>query len=143
MALFTNTYSGLITKGLGMPSACCGLLTMGFGVFKCTITVTPPLVGGGGGGPYPPSMIHNPARGTPTKGFINYHTPRDPRTVSNRFIHITLKMGDKTFEKIFSTDDNNAEKVVKVVSVINKAKDRISIVINSIKSMYDKNNDDK
>lgn len=143
MALFTNTHSGLITKGLGLP-ACCGLITMGFGVFKCTITIPPPVVGvGGGGGPYPPAAILNPARGTPTKGYINYHTPRDPRVANTRYIQITLKLGDKTFEKIFTTDDTGAEKVVRVVDVINKAKQRISIVVNNIKTMRTKNDDDK
>lgn len=142
MALFNNTYSGLITKGLGLP-ACCGMITMHFGLFKCKIEVSPPVTGGGGGGPYPPHLIHHPARGTPTKGVINYHTPRDPRVTNSRYIYLTLKMGDKTFEKIFSTDDNKADKIVNMVNIVNKAKKRILITINSIKSVHTTTDDDK
>lgn len=116
---------------------------MHFGVFKCTITVSPPVTGGGGGGgPYPPSMIHNPARGTPTKGYINYHTPRDPRVVGTKYVYITLKLGDKTFEKIYSMDEHRAERLINVVEIINKTKRRISVVLNSIK-MSNRNPDDK
>lgn len=116
---------------------------MGFGVFKCTISVTPPVGLGGGGGPYPPAAIHHPARGTPTTGHINYHTPRDHRIVNSRYIYITLKLGEKKFEKIYTTDDNTAERVVKVANVINKAKQRISVVVNSIKLRGTKSDEDK
>ena len=61
MALFKRSYSGLITGGLGMP-ACCGLLTMGFGLFRCKIEVVdpphPPSGGGGGGGGHIPGGHH-------------------------------------------------------------------------------------
>ena len=114
---------------------------MHFGLFKCKIEVSPPTGLGGGGGPYPPSMIHNPARGTPTRGHINYHTPRDPRVMGTKFVSITLKMGEKTFEKIYALDDYQADRLVKVVEVINKAKQRISVVLNNVKTSYRKPDD--
>lgn len=137
MSLFTHTYSGIITKGLGLP-ACCGMITMHFSLFKCTIEVTPPVgISGGGGGPYPPSMIHNPARGTPTRGHINYHTPQQ-RPTNSRYVYITVKVGETTFKKIYTTDDTQADRIVKMISVINKAKQRISVIVNNIRLIPNK-----
>ena len=121
MALFKHSYSGLITGGLGMP-ACCGLITMGFHVFKCKIEiVTPPPSGGGGagGGPYVANGFYIPM----TKQL----------THTTKFVMVTVTYKDKTWKKAYVVDRIRAKIVVSAVNFINAARSRIEIGVSTIK----------
>lgn len=119
MALFTNTYSGLITGGLGGP-ACCGLLTMGFGVFFCKIEVTP-VVGGGGGGSY----SNHPNIYQTVKG--------QNRKRKTKTVQIVVKFGPKrVWRHSYNVDEQKASLTVKVIDMIHVAGSKFNIGIDHI-----------
>lgn len=122
MALFNNTYSGLITKGLGMPSACCGLITMGFGLFKCTIEIIiPPPSGGGGGGSF---AVHPGV-------YVQWPKKITPKT---KMVLVTVKFDEKrVWRHSYTVDGRRADITVKAVNMINKTTDKISVGVDSIK----------
>lgn len=121
MALFNNTYSGLVTKGLGMP-ACCGLITMGFGLFKCTIEVIiPPPSGGGGGGSY---AVHPGV-------YVEWPKKLTPKT---KMVLVTVKFSeDKVWRHSYTVDGRKADISVKAVNFLNTTMERISIGVDKIK----------
>jgi hypothetical protein len=123
MALFNNTYSGLITKGLGMP-ACCGLITMGFGLFKCTIEIIippQPPSGGGGGGSY---AVHPGV-------YVEWPKKITPKT---KMVLITVKMGEKAWRHSYTVDGRKASITVKAVEFINNTTHKISVGVDAVKS---------
>ena len=122
MSLFNNTYSGLITKGLGMPA--CALLTMGFGAFGCTITVGPPppignIGGVGGGGSFPTSQFLVPLSTKPRQ--------------KTKQVLITVKIGKSSWRRAFIVLNNKADVIVKVVNIVNTVKDKVSVGIEAIR----------
>lgn len=120
MALFNNTYSGLITKGLGMP-ACCGLITMGFGVFFCKVEIIQPPPGNGGGGGY----VTSPGVYVPWPKKI---------TSSTKMVLITVKFSeDKTWRRSYVVDSVKAAIIVRSVNLINAAVSRMSVGVEAIK----------
>lgn len=126
MPLFNNTYSGLITKGLGLP-ACCGLITMGFGLFRCTIDVIPipPTSGGGGGG------------GVSIRPGINVPF-RQTRIAPDRIIRITVGISDKKWSRAYTVDRSKAAIVVRVVNVVNSLHDRVSVNVSKLSKIVRK-----
>lgn len=123
MALFNNTYSGLITKGLGMP-ACCGLITMGFGLFKCTIEIiVPPLPPtGGGGGSY---AVHPGV-------YVEWPKKITPRT---KMVLITVKFDEKkAWRHSFTVDGRKADITVKAVEIVNKTANKIAVGVDNVKT---------
>lgn len=120
MALFKNSYSGLITGGLGMP-ACCGMITMGFSVFKCKIEIVtpkpPPNIGGGG--PYVANGFYIPM----TKQL----------THTTKLVQITVTYKDKTWKKAYVVDRVKAKIAVRAVDFINAVRHRIEIGVNAFK----------
>ena len=126
MALFKHSYSGLITGGLGMP-ACCGLITMGFGVFRCKIEIVDPPnppVGGGGGG-------HVPVGGH--FGQRGHHVPLTrPLTHTSKLIVVSVKYKDHTWRKTYTVDKVRAKIAIRLVNVINKIKDKITVGVESL-----------
>lgn len=127
MALFNNTYSGLITKGLGLP-ACVGLITMGFGLFKATIEViippTPPTGGGSGGGGG--SFAVHPGI------YVPWPKKVTPKT---RMILITVKMGgDKTWRRSYTVDNTRAAIAVKVVNLVNATSQKLAVGVEHLKT---------
>lgn len=124
MSLFKNSYSGLITKGLGMP-ACCGLLTMGFGVFFCTVEViTPPPPGGGGGG----SIAIKPG----------VHVPWRPKQIKGKTktVQITVKFSkDRAWRRAYIVNNVRADILVKVINVINSTASRFSVGVNRVRQV--------
>lgn len=120
MALFKHSYSGLITGGLGMP-ACCGLITMGFGVFKCKIEIVTPIPPPniGGGGPYVANGFYIPM----TKQL----------THTTKFVMVTVTYKEHTWKKAYVVDRIRAKIAVKVVDFINATRKRIDVGVSAIK----------
>jgi hypothetical protein len=116
MSLFTHRYSGLITKGLGLP-ACQGMLYMGFGVFNFTIRI-----GGGGGGVFVPPT---------TTGFY-VPLPKQLNKLTQTVL-ITVKMREHSWRTSFIVTRGKADMIVKVINVINSSKDKINVGISSLK----------
>ncbi len=120
MALFNNTYSGLVTKGLGMP-ACCGLITMGFGLFKCTIEVIIPPPSGGGGGSY---AVHPGV-------YVEWPKKITPKT---KMVLVTVKFDEKrVWRHSYTVDGRRADITVKAVKFLNKTSERIAVGVDYIK----------
>lgn len=121
-SLFTNTYSGLITKGLGLP-ACCGMITMAFTLFVCTVNVTPvPIPGsGGGGGSYAVFPdIYKPYEGTARK--------------EKRIVTISVKFNDKfTWRRAYTLSMQKATVIVKAIDIVNAVTRRMQVSISGLK----------
>jgi hypothetical protein len=123
MALFKHTYSGLITNGLGMP-ACCGMLTVGFHLFRCKIEVLePPVVPGGGGGGGG-MVVTQPG----------IYVPWKPKPKAPKLVQITVKMSnDKVWRKAYKVSDRQADKFVRVINFVNATTARIAVGVDQIK----------
>lgn len=118
--LFNNKYSGLITNGLGMP-ACCGMITMGFGLFSCIVIVTEPPVTGGGGG----SIVVQPGIYVPWKG-------KPPARTKN--VQIIVKFSkDQTWRRSYVVSSRGADFLVKVMNVVNAASARLFVGVERLK----------
>lgn len=100
--------------------ACCGLLTMGLGVFYCTIAVVTPTGQGGGGGPYP----------TSAEFLVPF--PKELKQTT-RMVLITVKIGEQSWRKSYVVQRNKAEIVLRVMNLINTAKDKMFVGVDSIK----------
>lgn len=120
MTLFKHTYSGLITGGLG-GNACCGLITMGFHVFKCTIEVfTPPTAGGGGG-----SYVVEPGIYVPWPKKI---------TKKTRMVQITVKYREQhTWRRSYILQGIKASIIIRIVDVVNTASSKLNVGINKLR----------
>ena len=102
-----------------MP-ACCGLLTMGFGVFKCKIEViTPPSGGGGGGGGY-----------YPHPGF--YVPYNRPVTDTTKIIVVTVKLKKQTWSKSYVVDEERAAITIKIINLLNSTRKYLQIGADAI-----------
>lgn len=120
MALFNNTYSGLITKGLGLP-ACVGLITMGYGVFSTTIEIFVPPSSGGGGGSF---AVHPGV-------YVQWPKKITPRT---KMVLVTVKFGeDKVWRHSYAVDGRKADISVNVVNFLNATMDRIVVGVDNVK----------
>lgn len=119
MSLFKHSYSGLITNGLGL-GACCGLLTMGFSVFKCNIEIVPPYVRrrAVSGGSVPVGSFYIPV----TK----------PITYDSRVVIVTVKVKENTWKKAYVVDKSKADIIVRVINVITTIKTKISSIKRSL-----------
>lgn len=122
MAIYKKAYSGLITKGLG-GSACCGLVTLGFGLFSCVIGVyEPPFIGGGGSYPIQPGI----------------YVPWRPKHQSSvKTIQITIKIPtpskQKVWRKAYTVAASKADLVVRAINIANAAMVRLHVGINDVK----------
>lgn len=121
MSLFKHSYSGIITGGLGMP-ACCGLLTLGFSLFRCKIEIFNPPAGGGGGGGWSPSG-----------GF--YVPMTKPITSTTKMVLVTVTIKDKTWRRSYVVDRYKASIVVRAVSIMNAMRDRMSVGADSFRKV--------
>jgi hypothetical protein len=122
MGLLKHTYSGLITNGLLMP-ACCGLLTMGFGLFKCKIEIiNPPIIPGGGGG------------GIGTVSGLNIQRPSYiPR--KTKVVQITVNFTkDSIWRKSYIIGERKADIFVKVFNIVNSITSKITITVKKLQS---------
>jgi hypothetical protein len=122
MALFKNSYSGLITKGLGMP-ACCGMLTMGFGLFVCKIEVIVPPEGGSGGGGG--SFAVHPGIYVPWPKKVSAKTKQ---------VQITVKFKERpAWRRAYVIDSAKADIVVKVINIVNAVSSRVTVGVNQMR----------
>ena len=123
MSIFNNSYSGLITNGLGLPA--CNLITMNFGIFfGCTISIGPtgptgPKGGGGGGGSYTTSEFLVPF-------------PNKLRQTT-RMVLITVNIGERKWRKTYTVLRERAEIIIKVVNLYNTIRDQMYVGVNSFK----------
>lgn len=124
MALFNHSYSGLITGGLGFP-ATCSMLTLGFGLFICSIEViTPPVenAGGGGGGSY---AVHPGV-------YVPWPKKITPKT---KMVLITVKFSkDRAWRHSFTLDGRRADFTVKAVDIVNATTQRIAVGVDNVKT---------
>ena len=126
MYTLKHRYSGLITKGLGLP-ACAGMITLHFGVVH--VRISPPNVGGGGGGHIPVKYhpVYNP---TP----MMYTPMRNSDLLRNRSIQISVKFSDtKTWRQSYYITDKQANSLVKLSNLISSIKKNINITVSNLK----------
>lgn len=122
MAIFTNNYSMLITRGLGGP-ACCTLLTASFGlVCGCTVQVVEPPTPGGGGG----SFAVEPG--------IYVPWPKANLRDCDRVVVVTVKFSpEKVWRKSYAVDVCNVNRMVKVINIVNAATRRLAVGVENVK----------
>lgn len=140
MANFNNLYGSIITNGLG-TDACCGLITMGFGLFKCTAFITPvepPPSKGGGGGTHPVASIP----GVSNVPFVPQHreiyqplTPVKSEPLRQVKLVLQLKNGKK-HERYFMVGNKRADQIVKATKIINSFAKKMGIVASNIKRRF-------
>lgn len=117
--IFKNPVSGLVTKGLGM-SACCGMLTVGFGLFTCRVEV----IGSGGG-----SFAVYP-------GVYRKWSPKASRIkniTDAKTVRIVVKHKSHMWDRSFVVGPRSANIVVGVVNLINRLKQVPGVVVQSIR----------
>jgi hypothetical protein len=132
MSTLNNNYSGLITKGLGLP-ANVGILLMGFGVFHVQVFVSsPPNIGGSGGGAY--AVPGN-----------QYYTPiGNAEIIRKRSVDITVKFANtKTWRQSYLVTDNQAKHVVKIINIANRFRNNIQLSISNIKQYFNRDKHDR
>ncbi len=118
-----------------MP-ACCGLITMGFGVFFCKIEVFEPPIGGGGGG----SFAVEPG--------IYVPWPKAPGKRAKTVL-VTVKFAEnKTWRKAYTLDENKANGLVRAIDFTNATARRLSVGVQGLKraarrvsAVFTRNND--
>lgn len=132
MSTLNTRYSGLITKGLGLP-ACQGLITMNFHVFKLDAHIS-----GGGGGPYPIGSQYIPYM-TPANGYTPFGTGKVPNM---KTIDISIKFATnpKTWRKSFVVTEGQAKHIVKIINIVNRLRNKIKVSIGSINISHLKSN---
>jgi hypothetical protein len=88
-------YSTIITGGLGLIPACCGVITAKYGLNNCVIEVIPPpIVGGGGGGGGGGSYAVHPGIYVPWRTTLKSH----------KQIQVMVKMSeDLVWRKSYTT----------------------------------------
>lgn len=132
-----EVYSGLITKGLGLPG-CCSMLTMNFSLFACTIEVIPPeppTIKPTGGGPYPGGL----APGQVQRFYQPVDKPRQPLEYltptpqTTGVISIKVMLKGKTIEKLYEVPINIASRTVKILNITNKLKYNASVFVKNLK----------
>ena len=115
MTIFKHNYSGLITKGLG-TAACCGMITMGFGVFVCEVTVIdpPPVVSGGGGLASKSTSVNIPHK-----------------RLKQISVHIRYKT--TRWDQLYVVTPKTADMVVEIIGQITNLRRIVSVGIDTVK----------
>ena len=135
----------IITKGLDCGEACPGLIQSHFGLF--CLGVFPDRDEGSGGGPYPypawnrlePGEIANFFQEIEVDGELIVPLDQEAEYFRKKQI-IIVKVGMKglEFEKAYAVPKDRAKILIKVINVLNNTKERISFVVNSVKSLVSK-----
>lgn len=147
-----DSYSGIITKGLGLP-ACAGLITMGFGVFSVTISVTSRPGPGGyaarhvsnvpgtkSSSPYlrPTATSRATAAAAVGRGLTssNFYVPapKDYGKVKHIVTISTVIKGRKR-EKIFTVRKETAEAVIKVSKLYHATAKKANVVVSGLRAI--------
>jgi len=140
----------IITKGLscGKTTACQSgtMLTAGPFTLFCVNPVED-TGGGGGGGYYPnhtrplqPGEIQNLYQPVPDQEQY-YVVPREKEAeYLRRFlpVRIEIKIGSKTVEKMYMVPQDKAQVLFNIVNVVNATKDRMKVVVSSMKRITTK-----
>lgn len=136
--MITTPYSGIITKGLGMP-AMAGFITYHFSLFVLPYEPPrpPPRIGGGGG--------HVPFGLGRSRGVeVGSNRPRSVQTrnvplnipayytkqnkIPANVVVLTVKIAGKEIKREYITTKNRADIVIKVIGVFTKARAVIKVV---------------
>lgn len=138
MATLNNNYSGLITKGLGLPASR-GLITMHFHLFHVEIIPYPPTpignVGGGGGGGHIPVSMPTAHNFMPQQPL--YYTPAGNFGITKGVqIKVKMKGKEKEWVKEFVISEGQAKPILKLINTFNKLNNDISEIINKIKVKF-------
>lgn len=121
-----NAYSGLITKGLGLPASR-SLITMHFGLFHIAVS----KISGGGGARYtvsPPTSFNFKA---PQQNPL-YYSRRDSFKAT-RGIQITVNMKGKKWTKEFVVAENQGKHIIEIINIVNKLSNNITEMFTNIK----------
>lgn len=139
-----ETYSGLITGGLGLP-ACQGMITMRFHLFP-VFTPPPPVDTSGGGGSYPlkPGNIQNLYQpvDSPKIPLDTYSEPylvptnREFRPVKKFKFVVTI--GENKYEKDVHLPVITRKIAFNVVNLANSTIDRINVIASGFKKIVTK-----
>jgi hypothetical protein len=138
--MLTNYYSGLITKGLGLP-ATAGFITMHFSLFVRPYVppVVPPVYTGGGGGGHVPvggglrghavQMRNVPFAGNRTHTYkpTPYLTPAKTG-VPHSVIVVKVKFGGKEITREYITPEKRAKMAVKVIGLLTKLQEQMNVI---------------
>ncbi len=143
--LFTNTYSGLITGGLGFD-ALQGLITASYHVGPITIIiVVQPLIPGGG--PYPKEGAWNVV---PTGKIQDFYKPVNPAILENNAQnppfylpvaaprnHVTVRVmwDGKPYEKEYLVRQKTTKIIVNTLNFVNKLFQRGNVLISNFKRL--------
>jgi hypothetical protein len=153
--MLTNYYSGLITKGLGLP-ATAGFVTMHFSLFVRQYNPPGPVdfpTTGAGGGHVPVGrglrghsvqMRNVPINTSPrTRTTVpQYYRPNNQQPQS--VVSVTVKFGGKTFTKDYITPKKRADIIVKVIGLFTKVQNKIKVVSEALfKTRNDTDTGDK
>jgi hypothetical protein len=121
--MLKHGYSGIITKGLGLP-ACCAMITANFGlVCGCKIQViNPPIdISGGGGGSYAVA----PGIYVPWPKSVQKNT---------KMVLITVKFNqDKTWRQSYIISTRKADIVVRVIGIVNAMTAKLQVGVRQLK----------
>lgn len=151
--MFNNGYSGLLTKGLGTTPS--GMITMKYHVFTgFSITVGRPGPGGfaahhvasvpgvRAGSPYISPTATSRATVSANAGITPppYYTPAPRKTAKpQHMITVNVNMKGKKYEKMFLVDQDIADIVVKTTKLFQATKNKVSVVVENLHSMFSKN----
>lgn len=129
--------TSIITKGMGI-----GALNYSFITTHFSLLVTGVQNSGGGGGSYP-GPAHNVYPEGTFKNFYKpiqieqpYHVPLDQEhhyLQPKHNITIRFNIGEKQIEKIYQVNKNKANIVINVINFTNNTRNKINVIINSIK----------
>jgi hypothetical protein len=149
--LGTLTTTAIITKGMTCSptgSVCKnGLITTHFSLY-CADYVPPPIHQGAGGGPYPkdawnkynPGEINDFYKILPDEQQY-YVVPRDQEEKyfqRHKIIKLELNFGNFRVEKEYSTPENRAKQIIKVMNVINATASRAKATVEKFKRLTTK-----
>lgn len=145
--LFTNTYSGIITGGLG-DDATHGMITMKFSLFTLAevgIMYIP------GGGPYPKPGAWNVIPSNQLQDFYKPYAATNestkvvaseitktppfyvPAVLPRTYVRVRIKVGEKVHEKEYLVSSKSYKVIVNVANFINRTVTRGSVLVNAIK----------
>lgn len=128
--------TAIITKGLHNGPACAGIITTHFSLYCQDYTPPPPPPEKvTGGGPYPkPAWNVTPSPAEFWKPYespllVPVDRPYQPTTT----VTIRVKLGEKSYEKIFAVPTNRRKAVVYIFNMIDSTKRTIKVAVSNFR----------